>query len=96
MGTYSESFSLALTFKGQQIDPGGMPFCMAMSEMTYVIRCRNHRFSEAFQQDFLADPANCPVHGSNSLQDEPDPEQLDMPAFFKQVHAWSMCIPACI
>ncbi|CAL5222858.1 g5284 [Coccomyxa viridis] len=54
----------------------------------YGIAHRNHRFSDAFQRDFLADPANCPLHGLNSLQDEPEPGQLDLPAFFKQASLW--------
>ena len=54
-----------------------------------ALLCRNHRFSDAFQRDFLADPANCPVHGLDSLQDEPEPGQLDLPAFFKQVHGYT-------
>lgn len=53
--------------------------------MESVILCRNHRFSDAFQQDFLSDPGNCPLHGPNGLQDNPEPEELNLPAFFKQV-----------
>ena len=52
-----------------------------------AVLCRNHRFSSAFQQDYLADPRNCPLQQPGLLKDEPEPEQLDLPAFFKQVPA---------
>ena len=53
--------------------------------LTLAVLCRNHRFSNAFQQDYLADPRNCPLQQPGLLKNEPEPEQLDLPAFFKQV-----------
>ena len=50
-----------------------------------MVLCRNHRFADAFQQDYLADPCNCPLQQPGLLKGEPEPEQLDLPAFFKQV-----------
>ena len=56
--------------------------------LTLAVLRRNHRFSNAFQQDYLADPRNCPLQQPGQLKDELEPEQLDLPAFFKQVPAW--------
>ncbi len=56
--------------------------------MTAASLGRNHHFSDAFSQDYLGDPRNCPVEGLASLKDNSDPGQIDLPAFFKQVPAY--------
>ncbi|CAL8471654.1 g11196 [Coccomyxa elongata] len=54
----------------------------------YGISNRNREFPKAFQQDYMADPRNCPVHGTRQLLQDAEPEIIDLPTFFRQAALW--------
>ncbi len=56
---------------------------------------RNREFSKAFEQDYMADPRNCPAPGHQSLLKDAEPEIIDLPMFFRQV-LFRLSHPACI
>ncbi|KAK9918484.1 hypothetical protein WJX75_004393 [Coccomyxa subellipsoidea] len=54
----------------------------------YGITNRNREFSKAFEQDYMADPRNCPLHGNRQLLEDAEPEIIDLPMFFRQAALW--------
>ena len=51
--------------------------------------CRDRQFANAFDENFLSNPQNCPYQGRSlrELAEGPE-EQLDVPTFFKHAAVW--------
>lgn len=63
-----------------------MSLSLTIGEKGWTVWCgRNREFSKAFEQDYMADPRNCPLHGNRQLLEDAEPEIIDLPMFFRQV-----------